>query len=389
MGQASEWDLKMKLAEAELAAKKAAWEQEKLLSTRELEIAKSQLNTISQILPKVETKGLEGKLEVEKDEYIAKQVAHHAMSDIASDIAAALKQNGILPSTAEVMIVDRLDFATSDLPLLEVKRQLKTFLTLLSEQIKQNERLLELMHSQEEPESLSWSAAATSIAAVAPIALSAISTAASITSYFKTDYNITGYEFSLSKEGLIAAVAGKLCLQTKVHITNFYALDNLAVMQNFADLQQQLIKLSTLRQQIAARIHENSSSDKRNVSMANAAIQASDTLLAIIDSFSKSITDKLDNQTHSILVQAALREKIKQMNITHLLYLDVLSSGGQGIRKRSLWRSGIGYVGGAVVAYVLSNTNGNILAADTLSKLSVYDYKPSFPHDSRLTRIQF
>lgn len=104
---------------------------------------------------------------------------------------------------------------------------------------------------------------------------------------------------------------------------------------------------------------------------ANRFVQSSDALLAAFEGFAKSITTKGQDQTASLLTQAALRDAVHEKHPTHLLHLSVVSSGGQTIRKRSLVGSGIDYSGGVVVSYFLADITGKIISGGTEAKQSV------------------
>ena len=60
---------------------------------------------------------------------------------------------------------------------------------------------------------------------------------------------------------------------------------------------------------------------------------------------------------------------------THLLYLNVVSSGGEVSIRKFLWlTSGIVFLGGCVVTYVLADLSGKTLASGTLGKLTQTRY---------------
>lgn len=113
------------------------------------------------------------------------------------------------------------------------------------------------------------------------------------------------------------------------------------------------------------------------------AIKAIDVLLEQFAGFVKSITQKAEGETFPRFVPAVLciyiQDQAEGIQVSHLLYLQVLSSGGEAITKRSFlakWR-GLGntrFIDGASADFVLVALDGQILAADTCLGLGHLDY---------------
>lgn len=220
---------KQEKAEAELAAARAAMEWKKLLATQELEILKAQSSLIGQLIPKGEAKGLEGKVEAEKLDHAVQQVAYENLKSIADDIARNL--NKALPNDATLLVVSQLDFASGELPGLDIRLQLDSFNTQFTEQIERNNQLIEELGRPR------VSTIATLLGAL-PLALSVVSTLADIASYFRTDYSITGYQFDLNKEAFVAALVSTLIPTLNgrtIRILNFHGMtEEPAILKEFA-----------------------------------------------------------------------------------------------------------------------------------------------------------
>ena len=95
-------------------------------------------------------------------------------------------------------------------------------------------------------------------------------------------------------------------------------------------------------------------------------------------------------QPASKLAQAVFREKVHELKITHLLYLGVLSSGGESVTRKWLFGTGTtSYLGGAVISYVLSRIEGDVLASEILPVLYSFGFDPAGQKHSPLKQVRF
>jgi hypothetical protein len=364
---------------------------------RELAMIKGQLDLFSKIFPKGETKPLEGKVETKDVGFVARLVAYNAMGEIASDISGVL--GNVLHDDDKVMIVTQLDFASGDLPLIEITEQFELFEKSLSAQINVNEKIQELPISK--AFAMAALPVATSLLAMAGTVIPGLAT---LSGYFKTDYGITGYDFELDKEGLLAKVAGDLAQKGKaVYRENFYGLaeevNKFPIIEKFAelsklsmDLQFSKEQLLTRKDQLIERIKTSGGSAEKASADIDQAIKDSQTLLDALKSYAQSITTKATGEETPRLMRAVLRDRIRQLKITHLLHLMILpKSGGEAITKKKYWfiPDTVGYLGGASVSYILAEKEGKIISGDTLTKLSIYNYRLSAPEESILTLVPF
>jgi len=126
------------------------------------------------------------------------------------------------------------------------------------------------------------------------------------------------------------------------------------------------------------------------LNQANMEVLASDAIHAELGTFVKSVTAAEAGQPASKLAQAVFREKVHELGITHLLYLEVLSSGGESVTRK--WLLGTGttiFMGGAVVSYVISRVEGEILASEILPIMYSFEYDPAGQRNSPLKQIRF
>jgi hypothetical protein len=369
---------------------KAELEKEKLEATSGLGLLQAQADFISKLFPKGEAKPLEGKVEAKDVGSIVRLAAFHSIRGIAPEIATKLKR---IPDNIKLMIVPQLDFASGDLPLLEIMEQFQLFRRLLTKQIEVNEAILKtvgLPHPSAKAV-LPFLAAVAPAAAAIGAAGSIIKGLADLAGYFKTDYAVAGYEFDLDKESLAAAVASTLAEAGKeVYLYNFYTLldfQNLPIMKTFVELRELSSHTEALKSGLIAKKDQGGPGLNEDV---DRAVKDSQMLLDAIKSYIQSITSKAAGEDYPKLVCAALRDRIHQMGITHLLYLNILpKSGGESITKKKTWpgEGKVEYLGGAAVCYVLAEKGGRIVASDLLVRLSVYNHHLADPEKSTLTSI--
>lgn len=379
-------------AEAQKAVLLAEHEREKLQATREMGLAQAQADIMAKLLPKGEAKPLEGKVDIKDVGPAARLVAYHAVKVMASEIAEVLGNE--LTEQDKVMIVPQLDFATGDLPLVELMEQFNLFERLLAARLKENKEILQ------EPPPPVKAAAVASVAAMSagPALLAMAGTIipglANLVGYFKTDHTITGYEFDLDKEGLFIRVAGAVSQKgKKIYLYNFYTLGDLEalpIVQKFAELSNLSQDLESSKVRLAAK--KAGTQPGGDTTKIDGALKDTQTLLDTVKTYAQAITSKAAGEDYPRLVRASLRDRVRQMGITHLLYLNVLpKSAGETITKKNIWRTTktVGYLGGAAVSYVLAKTDGRVVLGDTLIRLSVFNYRLEEPVVSDLKSIPF
>ena len=119
-------------------------------------------------------------------------------------------------------------------------------------------------------------------------------------------------------------------------------------------------------------------------------VLASDAIHTELGTFVKNITTADAAQPASKLAQAVFREKVHELGITHLLYLGVLSSGGESVTRKWIFGTGItSYLGGAVVSYVLSRIEGDVLASEIIPVMYSFGFDPADQRHSPLRQVRF
>ena len=403
----------------ELALEKAKNDIAQFMANKQLSLVKSQNDLIAGILPKPGLTKPEGTVttEGEKLGFINEQIAYHGLKMVAGEIIPLIQRT--LSPADRVLIIDQLTSATDDLAYIEVNMQAGLYSELLKNQKVTVGKLI--------------SAAKTDKFMIEPLlalalAPSIIESVANIASYFRSDFTVKGIGLELKNEGLIATVAGVLSDQgNTVYLYNNYLLGLAAATQTYTPLLDLLKKLhkdayelsthkmelssyvksapddiSALKDEIqkldlkkteylkdpvkySAEIDETETNSKKLqekherktkwLQDANKAVTDSDAVLTALESFLKAITTPDATQTFSKLSRAVLRDTIRGLGISHLLYLSVISSGGETItEKRFAQDSRFAYISGTVVNCVLSKTDGKVLKSDLFPILLRCDF---------------
>ena len=436
-------------AESERDQLKATLERERMQATSTLEQVKLQGELFAKVLHQLVAKPPEGKTGSDTNSgYVTELVGYHAIKRVSADITRGLSNVVGLGNDVRIMIVDRLDFATGDIPFIEVTSQLSVFEVRCRKQVAANKELADLTTQKDEQgneeKTPAIKSGATRLAplAASPFFLPAITTSptalpagtgiagtpADITGYFRSDYSFKDRDVSLKTEGLIAAVAGSLKSEKRnVYIYNFYSMDTtgpqsklmnmyagvldcssrLAQSQNrllyfiskktgdLAELKISLKKMgvetpTTEGGQEIANLREAIRQESVWLDRAHMEILASDAIHTELGTYIKNITTTDTAQRASKLAQAVFREKVHELGITHLLYLGVLSSGGEAVTRKWLFGTGTtSYLGGAVVSYVLSRVEGEILASEILPVLYSFGFDPADQRYSPLKQVRF
>ncbi|MBE2199214.1 MAG: hypothetical protein IAE79_11435 [Anaerolinea sp.] len=345
--------------------------------------------------------------------YLAELVAYDTLARQAGRLAEQLEQTE-LPANSKLLLVTDPDVTAGDVQLLQVRQQLDALATALQGQIESNEAQMEtllkaLALQREALESLppkgglEPAGLAPGVAALTPTLTAAtaiIGAAAGIANMFRVDYDIKGQEITLSATALHALVAGKVT-RWPVYLPHFARVSESPLLAEWSDLvkqrwtlQNQLQRLlqeilEPLRQQIATRKTEIANlPDAAKVikqaeitrleqaqAAAQTAIQQSESLIAAHDESSKALLSVPEGQAASPLATAILRERLNALSITHLLYVTIVSSGGEAITSKRWFTSGhTAFLGGSVVSYLLADLDGRVVVADTLVEAGRLEY---------------
>lgn len=442
-------DIDKQRAEAERDLFKATIERDRTQATSMLEQLKIQGELFAKILPQPATKSPKGKIESGVNSgYVSELVSFHAIKRISSDIARGIGTAVGLGNDVRIMIVGSLDYAKGDIPFIEVTSQLSVFDVRCRKQVATNKELIDLVIQKEglegdekTPPTKTGTTRLASLAA-SPLFLPAViapgtvlptipgiaGTAADIAGHSSPVHSFESQSIGIKTQSLIAAVAGSLRSEKRyVYVYNFYSMDTtgpqsklmnmyagtldcssrLAQSRNrlqyfitkktglLAELKLSLKKLGeelpmAERQQAMANLNEEIKYETAWLDRAKMEILASDAIHTEQGTLIKNITTADASQPASKLAQAVFREKVHELGITHLLYVGVLSSGGESVTRKWLFGTGTtSYMGGAVASYVLARVEGDILASDILPVLYSFGFDPADQRNSPLKQIRF
>ena len=423
-------------------------EQQQLRAPAEQLAAKNQQDLIARIFSLLQRRSPGNPIEKGSSSgYVAELIGFHALKRVSADISRSLAGVIGLGSDVRIMIVDQLDYASGDVPLIELTSHLSVFEVRCRKQITANRELAELVTAggerEEEEKTGTLKAGLTRFAplAAAPFVLPAppsqtalpeetgvVGTAASAAPVLTGEHRAANEVCLFKTSSLVAAVAGSLRSEKRnIYVYNFYALDTTGpqskLMNMYAgmldcssrlaqsrnrllyfiskkndELKNLRVRLKKSEEQIAGPPGEGPGPEDLRAAAeevqlwlerANPAILASDAIHTELGTFVRNITTET-MVGGSKLAQAVYREKIRDLGITHILFLRVISSGGESITRRGILGSGnTRHFGGAVVSYLLSRVQGDVLVSDTLPMLFTMEFDPTGEKNSPLRLVRF
>lgn len=255
------------------------------------------------------------------------------------------------------------------------------------------------------------------------LALTLPALAADFIGLFKTNYTIGSRTVSISAVALQAEVASQLTSDAKVtvELPGFALIGASTIFARFNDLMTKQFDLESrvayvkamrtdpIGEQVKDRQDEvtqllaafakalgeqpaNAAGLKEAIQAARTAIRRLSTreyeretaavvaatgLIGAIDSFASSISTVAEGQAYSMLAAAALREHVRGAGThpTHLLYVEVVSAGGEVVTAEHNFRdSKLGVVAGVQVAYLLSSAEGTFERGGLKSHIGGHSY---------------
>jgi hypothetical protein len=222
---------------------------------------------------------------------------------------------------------------------------------------------------------------------VVPAALAAlqaakgvVSLAADVVGYFRVDYDIRGQTISLSNAALQALVADRIDKKKcSVFLPAFHrvksgeripVIDELnGCIRQKDTLKRKIVELRKLSPEPMAQGQETDEAKevKKQASKLEEVCKKAEQVITEFAEFNKAITSAPQGGGYSALASAAIRQYLDVMQISHLLYLNVTSSGGEMVLGKGLFRSGkLGFIGGCVITYVLAKCSGEIVTSNTI-----------------------
>lgn len=344
------------------------------IAENEKKIAEFNRDKLKAMLGASETKGLEGKIEQGSEgSYVAELAAYDAVgvkvNQIVKNLENSIKDSG--SKETRILIVDDLDIANDDVLVIQIEKQITIFNIELAPQEKKNQGILDKKFPKKGP------VRPQAIAATAAIAIPALlSNAAAIAGFFLSDYSIKNREISSIPNTVIQSmIAAKLNVD-EVHIMNFQVIDSSSIIDALNTLIELGLELTLSSSLIKTHIID-SAKEGENTDEAKFAHTNSTILINLLNEFVTGIKTAPNAESKSALDRVIIRKHIKEkLEITHLLYLNIPSIGGESIAKRSLWSSGnMAYLGGGAITYILADTQGKIIASDTLPNLSYIKFQ--------------
>jgi hypothetical protein len=327
-------------------------------------IAEADLATLKAKYMTGETKPLEGTITAgEKSGYYAEIVAYSVMDGVADDISEKISGLGLDSDKTRIMMVDSLDVCSADVQLTQVKKQLSYW----QGQLNNEKSKIDGLFREEQM--------MVAIPALPLVMTGLLGSAADIIGYFRVNYDIKGREIKLSDMALKSLIAGRS--KYPIYIAAFHRISSSDLLDDYNELIKARTALKTDMARLKDRLDGLAAhgSEKRKKEL-EAAHQETDTLIKSFDEFTKILVSVPEGKDYSPLAVAMIREYFDWLQITHLLYTKVTSSGGDFITSHGLFQWGkVAFLSGCALTYVLAKTDGQIVAADTLTKSRYVKFK--------------
>lgn len=403
-----------------IEAKKGVVDAQQLLAASELDLLTAKLPDSTVTTPT-------GDVSVDEAGYMAELIAYQAMQRCATETANRI--NTKLANDAEILIVDKFDFAPGDYPRLLIQSQFELYEKSFQGQLDRINALPAADAKDAEGKLIPELALAPVIGAaftalsVAPQVLGA---AAGVLSYFKTDYASKKRDVTLEDSAFKAAVAGKIN-DINVRILDFHLVTDSRILIQYVSLLEQRFTLENSKIVLSDKVvighsgkieefnaqlaklkeakkpEERTEDEKKQLENLEGAIARAtsakgdaeqvaaetDLLLKKFDDFITLVTTKTGDD-QPLLLQAAMRDHILEVGTTHLLYVKIESKGGEAMTKKTLWTKGgdTAFLGGVAASYILVDVTGAVVSADTISAASELHRKIGGGQDSPVKNIE-
>jgi len=354
---------------------------------------KAEADKIKALLPSGTTKPLSGETKTdEKFGYLAKLAVNEAVKVAAKEIAKQVRHGIGSTNPARIVLVDTLDFCGDNIQALQMPRQMDALKEAMADQATKIEKMLPAIKPEAPTgkEVLVAGAALPALSQVLAGVPGMISWAADIAAYFQVEDTYKSVDVAVPLTALQSSVADALKSDaTTVCFPDFHAFGTLAdlpILEKFRECSEARRTLSAQAAQLKLAIEmltkaQNADSppeDTTKLQVAEAAHATAQSLIQAFDDFSKLMIAVPEGKSYSPLARVAMRAYLKgdaNESRTYLLYLNVVSSGGEVSIRKFLWYThGIVFLGGCVVTYVLADLAGKTLASGTLGKLSQTKY---------------
>lgn len=213
--------------------------------------------------------------------------------------------------------------------------------------------------------------------AAIPLVTATLKSVVDLVALFRTDTDIKGVTVSLDELALASEVAGSLSDTHAVYISKLYPLEAVPAT-TLAGAQVQARLADVRRKATAAEVRVNAmppgdDTAKKVEKEAKAAQQARLTeLRAVLNAYEAALSKPAEQgvSTLGTLIRGETLEAL--MKDGSILYLKVLKAGGSNRVTRSLWSTKLTHSGGAIVNFVLFNSDGSVAKASMVSDYSGY-----------------
>jgi hypothetical protein len=223
--------------------------------------------------------------------------------------------------------------------------------------------------------------------------------------YFQPEFEFSGSKVTIPNQALNALIAGKL--EGSRMLKDFHELKSSALVTKFnaavarrnqvvvcqAQFAALLDILAASIEELKARIEqETKQADKDELvkqlkeqaereTTTKTELAGMGALVKLFDEFAANVLTVKEGENYSPLMAAVIQEYVSQdANITHYLYVSILSSGAETITRKGfslfVWLPIKTFSGGSVANYVLlEKETGNVVKANTIHRFYAVDLR--------------
>ena len=349
-------------------------------------------------VPDSKATALEGDTNLEDAGYLAELVAYQAMrraaGEAGAEIGKRLKGRNAKVEETHILLVDTLDLTGQHALLQLTMMQLQRTSAALQAQTTANEELMKATAPKQETgrvtpagegqeEAALFVPAAMALVGPALAALPAVlgnvatavtalgsvaGAAAGVAAWFRSNYDIKGQAIAIKQSTAKTLLAGAVP-DYAVYVAGFHSEDESALLDALGALITE--RLTLINSAVDVSMRAEAVQDEKMKAALQSAEKTSTALAANADKFIESLAAVPADDAQPMLARALVAEQVCAKRYTHHLYVQLETSGGQTITEKSLWNSGrLTYVGGGALSYVLAESTGRIVAADSVPVFS-------------------
>ena len=177
--------------------------------------------------------------------------------------------------------------------------------------------------------------------------------------------NENGSKDDTKKANLVSSLTSCINLCADINVAISFIKTKIAdpIYQEIADLNNKLAdpekknEIETIKAALALK--------EKIKNQIESEIKHAEKLIESFNVIFTALTTVPEGKNKSPFELCLIQEQIDSLGISHLLFMEVISSKGMSIKAKNIFRCYLRFVGGCVVTYFLVNTSGELLSTGT------------------------